>query len=187
MGSRFLEVLAHGFSGKGPAQPGRRIRCLILEGLNTEPVTRVCPRVELVEGDLRVSECLPAAVEGVDVIFHIAGVVHARRIHDFYEINAQGTRNLLTAAVKANVNRFIYISSNSAAGYTRDGSLMRESDPPRPYMSYGRSKHMAEQAVKEFAEKDKLEAVVLRPCWYYGPRQPESEVKPLGQYGQAKI
>jgi nucleoside-diphosphate-sugar epimerase len=133
--------------------------------------------LEFVEGDLRVPDSLDSAVEGVDVVFHTAGVIHTKRIRDLYAINAQGTRNLLVAAAKKGVRRVVYVSSNSVGGFTRDGRLMRECDPPRPHMAYGHSKLLAEQAVKRFVAEGKLEGIILRPCWFYGPGQPERQTR----------
>jgi nucleoside-diphosphate-sugar epimerase len=95
-------------------------------------------------------------------------------------VYAEGTKNLLDAAIAADVKRFVYISSNSPAGVnlTHD-SLMKETDPTRPYMAYGRSKLKAEQYVLDAQRSGKIEAVILRPCWFYGPGkgQPERQLR----------
>lgn len=177
LGTRFVQVLVNGFGGEGPVQPSRTIRCLVMDHADVKPLNDVSSEIEVVKGDLRSPESLAAAVEGVETIFHLAGVVHAKRLADFYAINTQGTRNLLAAAAAASVRRVIYVSSNSVAGYRRQGALMRESDPPRPYLAYGKSKHLAECAIREAAQQHKLETLILRPCWYYGPGQPERQTR----------
>ena len=52
-----------------------------------------------VQGDLRQAEGLEKAVQGVDLIFHVAGVVSAKNREDFFSANAEGTRNLLDAEI----------------------------------------------------------------------------------------
>jgi len=177
LATRLIEVLVRGYEGEGPTASGRKTRCLILKGVDAAPLRSLSPDLEFVAGDLRAPDSLDSAVEGVDVVFHAAGVIHTTRIRDLYAINAQGTRNLLAAAAKRGVRRLVYISSNSVGGFTGDGRLMHESDPPRPYMAYGHSKLLAEQAVKRFAAEGKLEAIILRPCWFYGPGQPERQTR----------
>ncbi len=179
LGSRFLEVLLKGFE-EGAASPllhNQKVRCLIMKGTPASALRFLPREVGCIEADLRLPESLGKAVRGVETIFHLAGVIHPKRVSDFYTINTQGTRNLLDVAASANVRRFIYVSSNSAAGYTLNGQLMRETDPPRPYMAYGQSKYLAECAVREFAQRGRLEALILRPCWYYGPGQPQRQTR----------
>jgi nucleoside-diphosphate-sugar epimerase len=80
---------------------------------------------------------------------------------------------MLRASVEAGVKRFIYVSSNSVAGTTGYVTkLMTEEDPPNPYLNYGISKLRAEYLVNEFWQDRKIDTVILRPCWFYGPHQP---------------
>ena len=126
--------------------------------------------VQVAQVDLR-APVPPHFFAGVDTVVHSAGVIHPKRIAEFQAVNVEGTRHVLDAAIAAGVRRFIYISSNSAAGLNpRPDVLMREDDPGHPYLGYGRSKAAAEQLVGE--AQGKLETVILRPCWFYGPFQP---------------
>ena len=50
--------------------------------------------------------------------------------------------------------------------------LFDESSPYKPYMNYGRSKKLMEDAVNAAANGGGIETVILRPCWFYGPDQP---------------
>lgn len=54
---------------------------------------------------------------------------------------------------------------------------MKEDQPERPEKNYGKSKWRAEQAVKECQQKGMLQTIILRPCWFYGPGQPERMTK----------
>jgi nucleoside-diphosphate-sugar epimerase len=82
-----------------------------------------------------------------------------------------GTKNLLDAAIKAGVKRAVVVSSNSPCGCNpHPDHLFDELSPFNPYMNYGRSKMQMELAVRERA--DKIETVIVRAPWFYGPNQP---------------
>lgn len=176
LGSRLVEILA-GDGNRDPfwarfsRAPERRVRCLVLPGYENG----IPPAwdVERVTGDVRDPKTLAGALEGVDTVLHCVGVIHPRRVRDFYDINTQGTKNLIAEAVRKKVRRFVFVSSNSPAGGQRDRRrLHQEDDPPAPYQHYGRSKWLAEEAVRDAGRQGGIETVILRPCWYYGPGQP---------------
>ncbi len=172
LGSRFVEGLCHGLDGESRPFPESSVRCLVGPGLDPSWAGKL--GVESVTGDLTRAETLGRAAEGVELVFHLAGVIHPKwRTAELFALNTAGTRNLLTASVQAGVKRFIYVSSNSVGGVNlRRDQLMTENDPPRPYMAYGRSKHLAEEAVNRSHQQGLLETVIIRPCWFYGPGQP---------------
>lgn len=160
--------------------PGlRRIRCLVQPGVTVEPsvAQRGAPfEIELYRGDLRDPAALAEAVRGIDTVFHSAGVVHCRRVGDWYDVNTAGTRRLIDAAAAAGAERFVLVSSNAAAGRAeRFDQRLTEDDPPCPLSHYGRSKWLAEQEVH--ARADRIETVVLRPCMFYGPPVPPRHVE----------
>ena len=127
-------------------------------------------RYEEVEGDLRNPEKLKNAVEGVDLIFHVAGVVAAKNWDGFYSSNVQATQNLLAAVEKFNsgLKRFVFVSSLAAAGPSTAERQNLESDACKPVSDYGASKLAAEEAV--LAAKEKFPVSVVRPPAVYGPR-----------------
>src|SRR5467141_5477071 len=125
-------------------------------------------RVEFAPGAIEDRASLGAAVDGVDAVVHVAGIVKARRPTDFFEVNTKGTQNLLDAAVARGVGRFVYVSSLAAVGPSLDGTPVPDDAEPRPVTQYGRSKLEAERAV--LAAKDRLHVTVLRPPLIYGPR-----------------
>lgn len=146
-------------------EAGYRVRCLVrgssrLRWLEGKPV-------ELVQADLCDSD-LAAAVEGVDRVIHCAGLTRGSH-RALFAANREGTRALLDACVASGDRmRFVFCSSQAAAGA---GALQRPrevEDPPEPMGDYGRSKLAAEQEVLE--RSDRLEVVVLRPVAVYGPR-----------------
>src|SRR2546421_8579283 len=69
------------------------------------------PRVELAPGAIEDRASLGAAVDGVDAVVHVAGIVKARRPAEVFEVNAQGTKNLVEAAVRRPVSGVVDVSS----------------------------------------------------------------------------
>lgn len=155
------------------------VRCMVERGAAVDRAPGCGSNVsdwEIVEGDLRDADSLRRAVRGVDTVLHAAGVVHVRRTRDWYRINTDGTESLARSAAEAGVERFVFVSSNAAAGRapTRD-HLLTEAEPAQPLSHYGRSKWLAEKAVLALA--DRMPAVVLRPCMFYGPPVPTRHVE----------
>jgi nucleoside-diphosphate-sugar epimerase len=177
LGNRFLHFL-HAPHPDWPAGLGaprfERVRCLVLPG-QADEARRRHPDVEIVEGDVRdpaAAGRLCAGAEGA-TLFHLAGIIHPKRIAELFEINTQGTRHLLAAAAAAGLRRVVATSSNSPAGVSRDpATLFDESSPSRPYMAYGRSKQLMEDDVRAAHESGAVATTILRPCWFYGPEQP---------------
>jgi len=124
--------------------------------------------VRTAEGDLRDPLSLPAVVRGADAVFHVAGALYSHRPRDFHEVNALGTESLLAACRKEcpELRRFVLVSSLAAAGPSRAGRPVRETDAPRPVSDYGRSKLAAERR----AAASGLPVTVVRPPIVYGPR-----------------
>lgn len=149
----------------------RDVRCLALPGLDTSHLEKL--GAEIVRGDLLDTATLMNVAKGVDTVIHCAGLIHPKRIPQLFDVNTRGVENMITAAAYAGVKRFVMVSSNSPAGTNRRRDLpMLESDPPHPYKAYGRSKLQAENIVKRFQQQGKIETVIVRPCWFYGPNQP---------------
>ncbi len=158
----------------GPyGRPGR-VRALVTD--DTEAgVLAGSPRVDAVAGDVRRPDGLTALFAGVsgtvDVI-HAAGVIHPPHVDDFEEVNARGTANVMAAALGAGVRRVVHVSSNSPFGTNpTPHDRFRNDEPYDPYLGYGRSKMRAELRVLD-AVAAGLDAVIVRPPWFYGPYQP---------------
>lgn len=147
------------------------IRCLSLGSVPPPVITSV--PAESVQGNLLDPASLKEATKGIDVILHAAGVLHVKKISDFYRINRDGTRHLLEAASRNGVKKIIYISSNAAQGFCRGrGFELDESDPNRPQSHYGKSKYEGELEVLKFHHQGKIQSVILRPAMFYGPPIP---------------
>ena len=126
--------------------------------------------VRLAQGDCTQPESLAAAVQGVSLVFHCAGLTKAIHARDYYIVNHLGTKNLLDACARYNpgIEKFILVSSQAAAGPSPDGRPVDDGNTPHPVSDYGRSKLLAEDAVR--ACRDRFPVVILRPTSVYGPR-----------------
>ncbi len=129
-------------------------------------------RVQLITADMRDEKRLPDLMQGVDVIFHLAclGVRHS--IHSPQEnhtVNATATLQLLLAARKVGVKRFVHVSSSEIYG-TACHVPMAEDHPISPMTVYGASKLAGECYARSFFKTYGYPTVVIRPFNAYGPR-----------------
>ena len=183
LGRYFVETLVKGDSDcdiiRIP-QKNLKIRCLVLPGEDESFLKNLSNRIEIVQGDLRrMDDCSTfVANSESSILFHIAGVIHPKRVKEFFEINVTGIKNLLDVAVKARVKRIVAVSSNSPCGTNpHTDHLFDEESPYNPYMNYGRSKMQMERVVKERNKNGDIETVIIRPPWLYGPHQPPRQTK----------
>jgi nucleoside-diphosphate-sugar epimerase len=158
----------------GPlARPGR-IRALVTSA-DDRAVVATDGRVDPIVGDIRRPAGLRdlfAGLTGTVDVIHTAGVIHPSRTSDFTEVNARGTHNVARAALSHGVRRMVHVSSNSPFGTNAHrADTFRNEEPYAPYLGYGRSKMQAELRVLD-AVAAGLDAVIVRPPWFYGPFQP---------------
>src|SRR4030095_15737180 len=122
-------------------------RSLLAEGWSVRALARGAPprrsgldelRVDVVPGDLSSREALAGALPGCAAVIHTAGLVKARTIEDYREVNVRGTERLLAAGRDACPDAmFVYVSSQAAAGPARGGRPVAEGDPAQPASWYG--------------------------------------------------
>lgn len=117
---------------------------------------------------------LAAACVGIGTVFHCAGYAHAWGRGDEASavrhrfVNYEGTRNLVEAAGRAGVRRFVFLSSVKAMG--EPGEACADEDWPLPPLTpYGRAKRAAEDAVLEAGARYGMHVVNLRLAMVYGP------------------
>jgi nucleoside-diphosphate-sugar epimerase len=130
--------------------------------------------VEFIASDLTKREGLERLLEGVEGVFHVAG------IHDYstpdkiiYGVNIGGVRNICDAAVQAGVKRLVHWSSVAVYGYScYRGDPVKEGDEKLtpPLNNYNFSKWEGEKVVQEYMQEKGLQAVILRPAAIYGTR-----------------
>jgi nucleoside-diphosphate-sugar epimerase len=124
--------------------------------------------VEFADASMEDAAGLRRAVEGADWVVHAAGLIRARNAAEFHECNVAGTARLLAAARDASVRRFVFVSSQAAAGPSLDGRPVAEDQAPHPVSTYGETKRLAEELV--LRERDRMAVTVIRPPAVYGPR-----------------
>lgn len=126
--------------------------------------------VELYEGDCTHPATLAPAVEDVKWVVHTAGLTNANTRQAFMQQNCQGTKNLIDACIRynPNISRFVFLSSQAAAGPSNGKDPRRDQDPPAPITAYGQSKLDAESLF--VSVKDQIPSTILRPSTVYGPR-----------------
>jgi UDP-glucose 4-epimerase len=112
------------------------------------------------------------AMEGIDIVFHLAclGVRHSIA-HPFenHRVNAEGSLLVLDAAYQAKVDRFVYCSSSEVYG-TAEYVPMPESHPTHPCTVYGSSKLAGEAYARAYYKTYGMATAIVRPFNTYGPR-----------------
>lgn len=120
-------------------------------------------------GDLMDSRSLDIACKGVSTIYHCAGLSDTTSSKSHIVVNCQGTKNLLEAACRNDVKRFIFLSSVKAMA--NPGQFcVNEAWPGLPETSYGYSKKLAEAAVLKVGASTGMHVVNLRLAMVYGQR-----------------
>lgn len=163
---------ATGFIGSYLAEElinrGYKVRCLIRTTSRLRWIADL--DVEVHYGSLADKESLLRGLEGVDYVFHLAGVTKALTQEEYYRGNFEGTKNLIDAVLKSQtgLQRLVMVSSQAVAGPSPTIKPIDEQAEPRPLTWYGKSKLAAERYV--LAHKDKIPVTVVRPPVVYGPR-----------------
>lgn len=159
---------ASGFIG------GRLLDALHADGLPCRSLSRKAVGLaDCVVADLADTAALTVACDGVDAVFHCAGYAHAfasLKANDaatHWRVNFEGTSNLLEAAGRAKVKRFVFLSSVKAMAEPGD-VCVDEDFPGQPLTAYGQAKRAAEDAVIEAGQRYGMHVVNLRLAMVYG-------------------
>ncbi|MEQ9335538.1 NAD(P)-dependent oxidoreductase [Thalassobaculum sp.] len=193
---RFQNVLVTGAGGLlgGYAVAELKDRCRV-SGLDLLPAEGI-PHLR---GSIEDADTVARACEGQDAVVHIAARpnVWSGSGREIVQTNVVGTWNVLEAAERAGVKRVVVTSSDSVIGFTVFEGAMIPPDylpvdaahPRRPTDPYALSKKLCEDMARSFADRGKLEVVVLRPVYVLYPEF-EAEVKaraadPTGYRGPA--
>jgi nucleoside-diphosphate-sugar epimerase len=173
---RILVTGATGFIGGHLAQrlhaQGQQLRLLARDPSRLAPeLVRHC---EIVIGDLRQPQTLPAAVEQVELIFHCAANVRTwDRRTEYFASNVAGLEHLLRAieASGHRPRRFVHLSSVDVYGFPKLPASEESPMRSRGY-GYGDSKIAAENVLVQQVRRMGLDTVILRPCNVMGPGSP---------------
>lgn len=127
--------------------------------------------IEVVMGDLLDRESLVRATKDVTIVFHIGAMFRPENVtlQDMRQVNVEGTRNIIEAAIANDVKRFVHCSTVGVLGDVRGGPGT-ETTPYAPGDHYQVSKMEGELLAIEYMEKQKLPITICRPGPIYGPR-----------------
>ncbi|MEM3596546.1 MAG: NAD(P)-dependent oxidoreductase [Candidatus Bathyarchaeia archaeon] len=102
-------------------------------------------------------------------VIHLAFVTHRKEIYSEFMDDAKITLNMLDAACKQHVERFILMSSSTVYGLKTIDKPVDESEKPNPKGTYGKAKLMAELMAKQYFEAENLPVTIFRGFEIYGP------------------
>ncbi len=144
--------------------------------------------LEIVKGDLLDPQSLSKAVEGCDLVFHCAALVRETgKKKEFYQINVQGTENILKAALEAGVKKFIHLSSVAVYGLNPpDGADENTAFQPCGNL-YCDTKIASEEIVWAYHRDRNLPVVVIRPTNVYGPHSKPWTLRPIKMIKSGKM
>jgi dihydroflavonol-4-reductase len=153
-------------------EQGHRVKALA----HTHDANLKCINVEIIRGDLLQKETLHPFVQNTDVVFHLAAKISIKGDPDLSvrNINVEGTRNILEAAMEHDIQRFIHFSSIHAIQHEPLNQVLDETRGlvREEAFSYDRSKADGERLVMA-AARDGFNAIVLCPTAIMGPEDPE--------------
>lgn len=165
------------------------VRQLISEGRDVRALTHQREEalaglnVECVRGDILDPQYLETVFENVDIVHHLAARIDVSGDNpvEMFQINIEGTRNIVNACLNAKVKRLIHYSSIHALSYLPKTDPIDETRAlalDERHLGYDRSKAQAELEVQKGLQKG-LEAVVLNPVGIIGPY--DFQPSPMGE------
>jgi len=127
--------------------------------------------ISLIQGDILDTRSLKKAMQGADVVYHLAARVTTPYAnldpHIYEQVNHWGTAEVVSAVEESEVKQLVYLSSTSVYGASDNQAT--ESTSPNPKTFYGNSKLRAEQHVQRLVDKGR--AVIIRAGNVYGFNQ----------------
>lgn len=128
------------------------------------------PDIEVVVGDVADERAVRRAIEGQDLVFHIAAAFREAGIPDrrYHDVNVRGTRHVLEAARDGGARRVVHCSTIGVHGHISSPPA-DENTPHRPTDIYQRTKSLGEQLALEFHRRTGFPVSVARPASIYGP------------------
>lgn len=172
MTKQILVTGGTGFTGghlcRRLVREGYQVRVLVRK--NSQDSALKAMGVELATGDLRDRSSLELAVAGIDTVYHIAALFRPENVtrEDFWQVNVEGTRNLIEASINAGVNRFIHCSTVGVHGEIKNPPATEET-PYNPGDDYQCSKTEAEKVALQYMKDGQISMVIFRPGGIFGP------------------
>lgn len=181
-----------GFIGRGLAEGllARGARVRVLDNLrrgDESKLRRGAADVDVIIGDIRDPDVAERAVAGCDTVYHLAAINGTRNFYErpreVLEVGILGTHNVLDAAIRNGVTRFLFMSSSEVYQTpsrlpTDETEPLRLPDPLNPRYSYGGSKIAGEIMAINYGREAFERLVVVRPHNVYGPNMGFDHVVP---------
>ena len=142
------------------------VRCLVRKTSDIKQLKDL--NVDIVYGDLLDKDSLGPALDGIDLVYHLAGEVYSKKGADYYNCNFLGTKNLLEISKGKNLKKIIYLSSLAVYKPVNEKTLLTADSECGPITLYGKTKLDAERLVKGCS----IPFVIVRAPVVYGPYQP---------------
>ncbi|HEY0089150.1 MAG TPA: GDP-mannose 4,6-dehydratase [Candidatus Lokiarchaeia archaeon] len=137
--------------------------------------------MEQILGDIRDPELIKKIVKGKDTIFHLGALVSIPysfiNPREVFEVNAEGTLNILLAARDQEVNKIVTTSTSEVYG-TALYTPIDENHPLQAQSPYAASKIAADKIAESFYKTYNLPVAIIRPFNTYGPRQSDRAIIP---------
>ncbi len=126
--------------------------------------------LKLVQGDVTKKGSFVQYLSGVDIIFHLAGIVTDWAPESlYYNVHVNGTQNIIDVAIEYDIKKIIYVSTIDIFAH-ESGEIINENSPyTQSSVPYRRSKLIAYKLVIEAAQSNKIRPIILCPSWIYGP------------------
>jgi nucleoside-diphosphate-sugar epimerase len=125
--------------------------------------------IEAIKSDIRDKALVDRAMEGVDFVVHTAAALPLYSPEDIYTTDVEGTRNVLDAALRHGVKRFVHVSSTAVYGIP-DHHPLYETDKLEGVGPYGQAKIQAEMICLEYRAKGMV-VPIIRPKSFVGPER----------------
>lgn len=189
--SKVLVTGANGFLGAWLTQrlveEGHEVFCLVRPTSDLTEIKHL--KIQYKHGDVTNAESVGQACQGMDSVFHLAGLVAYKKSDrpQMDLVNVQGTQNVVDACVKSKVRRLVHLSSVVAVGAGfHPQQILNENSPyniGHLNLGYFETKHQAEQIVKNAVQQNQLDSVMLNPSTIYGP----ADAKKGSRKSQVKV
>tara|TARA_Y100000768_G_C23989421_1_gene691198 strand:+ start:3011 stop:4063 length:1053 start_codon:yes stop_codon:yes gene_type:complete len=169
--------------------PRLRIHSLILPHEDGQFLKNFGNSIKIVYGDIRKrKDCIKFLEKSKNsLLVHCAGVIHPKKVNEFYEVNYKGTKKIVETATSSGVKKIVVISSNSPIGCNRNkNNLFNEESEYNPYMNYGKSKRLMEEFLLGKIKKGE-DITIIRPPWFYGENMPKRQITFYGMIRDGKF
>ncbi len=159
---------------------------IVLDNLRSGRLTnfdefRDTPNLKFVKEDIRSADAIRPYFDGVDWVFHMAALADVvpsiESPRDYFEVNVDGTFNVLECSKEAGVKRFLYTASSSCYGIPENYPTSEDA-PIQPQYPYALTKFLGEELAMHWEQVYKMPCLSLRLFNVYGPR-----ARTTGTYG----